>query len=141
VKLSIYQQLLPARFEQASNFNMGLPPSSLSTSAKIVGGVLLTFVGGWFAFIFVEYGAIGAYAAIRNHLTWTYAGFVYWIRLLIGVLCAAGVVASWVLLFAPKNPRQRDGGAVAKLPQLSQSGVSAQNPSISVTAILRHLPY
>jgi hypothetical protein len=89
-----YQQLLPARFEQAPNSNIGLLRSSLATSAKIVGAILLTVVGCWSAFIFVLYGAIGVYAAIQNHLTWTDAGLVYWILLLIGVLCAAGVVAS-----------------------------------------------
>jgi hypothetical protein len=42
---------------------MGLAFSHVATTARILGTLLLTVVGGWFAFIFLEYGALG----VRGH--------------------------------------------------------------------------
>ncbi len=81
-----------------------------TTAGRLTIVVVLTPICGFFAVINGVYGTLGVYSAFKQHLAWTEAGMVYWMLLLIGILCAAVVVGAWLWLFASRKRLNSQAG-------------------------------
>jgi hypothetical protein len=69
------------------------------TVGKIVIGLAVTVIGGFFALANGTYGALGIYAGFKQRLALSEAAWVYWSLFLIAIISAIAVIATWVLLF------------------------------------------
>ena len=72
---------------------------STKTIAKLLIALIVTAVGGFFAVVNATYGGLGLYSALNQHEVWSAAGMVYGSLLLVSMLCAAVVIATWLLFF------------------------------------------
>ena len=73
------------------------------TAVRLIIAIVLTLVFGFLAVGNGTYGVLGVYSGFKQHDAWSLAAMVYWMLLLISILCAAVVVGAWVFVFTRRN--------------------------------------